>query len=94
MVSGCTVLAAEDAKCCRLSPEPTAASDLAEGEPGVLADDDDDRATQTWCSFQYVLVSSYCASACRYSLLDRQLLGNFGQDYTEVVDDEAFHGYE
>lgn len=34
------VLAAEVAKCCRLSPHPTSANGLAEGESGVLADDD------------------------------------------------------
>lgn len=34
------VLAAEDAKCCRLSPHPTAANDLAEGKSVVLANDD------------------------------------------------------
>ena len=34
------VLAAEDAKCCRLSPHPTAANDLAEWESVVLANDD------------------------------------------------------
>lgn len=34
------MLAAEDAKCYRLSPHPTAASDLAEGKSAVLADDD------------------------------------------------------
>lgn len=37
--SASNTLAAEDAKCCRLSPHPTAANDLAEGEPGVLAND-------------------------------------------------------
>ena len=37
--SASNMLAAEDAKCCRLSPHPTAANDLAEGESGVLAHD-------------------------------------------------------
>ena len=34
------MLAAEDAKCCRLSPHPTAANDRAEADSGVLASDD------------------------------------------------------
>ncbi|KAL0029019.1 hypothetical protein WJX77_012550 [Trebouxia sp. C0004] len=37
--SASNMLAAEDAKCCRLSPHPTAANDLAEGESGVSAHD-------------------------------------------------------
>lgn len=44
------VLAAEDAKCCRLSPHPTAANDLAEWESVVLANDDGPQTFNDSCA--------------------------------------------
>lgn len=60
--SASILLAADDPKCCRLSPEPDNACDLAERESGVTADEDGERLDPR------LAVHNIVCSLCRETL--------------------------